>query len=283
MRLDLNPHLVGIIMKEMVRRAIVAVRNERQAFEVFAKEGHSGQMDDMCTTADQKAQQVYLKTIRECFPTFGVVAEEDGLCIPSTHPSGAYFTIDPLDGTKAFVRKQSHGVGTMIALIVGNEVVSAYVGDINTCEIYGYRPESQKVHRITEFQTSEVLGPGEDKPLADQHALLRDPAGTYSSDVQALVAKFKSHSVDGGSIGTWLARLWKREVQVAFINASVETPWDLAPIYGISIKLGYHFFYKPLARVGGNWIPYVTHLVRSKYRREHDLVVIHENDLTKLF
>ena len=54
--------------------------------------------------------------------------------------------------TMAFVRRQSHGVGTMVEQ---GRVVSAYVGDINTQEIYGYRPGSRAVHRITEYETSK--------------------------------------------------------------------------------------------------------------------------------
>ena len=73
--------------------------------------------------------------------------------------AGTFFTVDPLDGTKAFVRRQSHGVGTMVALVEQGRVVSAYVGDINTQEIYGYRPGSRAVHRITEYETSEMMSP----------------------------------------------------------------------------------------------------------------------------
>ena len=38
----LNGHIVGIAMKEMVRRAVVRIRSERQVFEIQAKVGHSG-------------------------------------------------------------------------------------------------------------------------------------------------------------------------------------------------------------------------------------------------
>ena len=51
---------------------------------------------------------------------------------------GSYITVDPLDGTKAFIRRQSHGVGTMVAMVEEGQVVSAYVGDVNTQEIYGF-------------------------------------------------------------------------------------------------------------------------------------------------
>src|SRR6185503_21353335 len=66
-------------------------------------------------------------------------------------------TVDPLDGTKAFIRRQSQGVGTMVALVDDGRVQSAYIGDVNTQEIYGFRPASSSVHRISEYETAERL------------------------------------------------------------------------------------------------------------------------------
>ena len=62
----------------------------------------------------------------------------------------------------------------------------------------------------------------------------------------------KSYEVEGGSIGIWLARLWKREVGAALLLPGVETPWDTAPIFGISKTLGYRF-YRPAA---AGWAAY---------------------------
>src|SRR4029079_1003558 len=154
---ELNGHAVGIILKELVRRALTTIRNERQIFEATAKRGHSGSMDDVFTSADTKAQAVYVKSLRECFPHHAIIAEEGSLADPlaTSVPPDAFFTVDPLDGTKAFVRRQSHGVGTMLALVEQAQVTAAYVGDVNTHEIYGYRPGSRLVHRVSEYEISE--------------------------------------------------------------------------------------------------------------------------------
>ena len=159
MQAELNGHAVGIILKELVRRAMTIIRNERQVFEATAKQGHSGNMDDVFTSADTKAQEVYIKSLCECFPGYAIVAEEGGVVPLVVEPvrSGAFFTVDPLDRTKAFIRRQSHGVGTMVALVEQGQVVSAYIGDINTHEIYGYRPGSRTVHRISEHEISKQL------------------------------------------------------------------------------------------------------------------------------
>src|SRR5687767_10555304 len=138
----INGHVLGWAMKEMVRRAIEAIQAQLFVFEATEKAGYDGKLDDVVTTADRSAQQIYVKMIREGFPTYGLVAEEDELSIRCADPElgDIYFTVDPLDGTKAFRRRQSHGIGTMLSLVHKGEIIAAYVGDVMTREIYGYHP-----------------------------------------------------------------------------------------------------------------------------------------------
>lgn len=273
-----NGHAVGRILKEAVRRASSVIRTERLTFEAHTKRGYSGSMDDVFTSADRAAQEVYLRTFRECFPGAGVIGEEAELHIPPAAPVTAYFTVDPLDGTKAFIRRQSHGIATMVALVDGGEVISAYVGDINADEVYGYRPGSDKVHRITRLDTFETLShtPEGQKPLADAHALLRDPPDRYSAEAQALLSRFKSYEVMGSSIGTWAARLWKGEVDALLYHADgFETPWDSTPVIGITQKLGFVF----LRPDGAAWRAYAPDLPLKPCLRGHDTLVVHASRL----
>ncbi len=168
-------HAVGRIMKEAVRRACVAIRNERDTFEAHSKQHYSGTMDDVVTSADLKAQEIYARIFRECFPDCGVIAEERGLIIEPKNGCTAYFTVDPLDGAKAYVRRQSHGISTMAALVDCGRVIAAYIGDVNAEEVYGFRPGSESVHRITRLDTfarlNDVGAPK--KGLSEAAALLR--------------------------------------------------------------------------------------------------------------
>lgn len=267
----INGHVVGRILKETVRRATVVIRNERLIFDSEVKEGYNGKMDDVCTSADRKAQEVYVLAVLECFPDFGIIAEEEieGANGPG-HEQKNYFTIDPLDGTKAYTRRQSHGVGTMVAMVRSGEVVSAYVGDINTEEIYGYRPGSDKVHRITRLNTAELLDLRLGKLLHETHALLRDPSDTYSPEVRELLKRFKGHEVIGSSIGIWMAQLWKGEVAAAFMGPGWETPWDSTPVIGISKKLDCAFL-RPDGH--GGWEEFDPVPPRKVYRRDHVTIV----------
>jgi fructose-1,6-bisphosphatase/inositol monophosphatase family enzyme len=281
----MSQHAVGIILKECVRRAIEFIRNERYVFEVNSKEGYSGDWDDVQTSADRGAQCIYMKTLKECFPDAGIIAEEDCLHCDPENDCDIYFTVDPMDGTKAFVRRQSHGVGTMIAMIKGDKIISAFVGDINTREIYGYRPDSDRVHRISEFNTSEVLNRDLDieaKPLSEQCILLRKSENDYSKSAQSIMDKsFKKALVDGASIGTWMARLWKGEVAAALIDPTFETPWDVNPIYGISHALGYKFLKRSVNEIGV-WNIIDPKPVMETRESSDEILVVHENDLYDL-
>ncbi|MFA6536218.1 MAG: inositol monophosphatase family protein [Candidatus Paceibacterota bacterium] len=279
---ELTPSGAGIIMKEMVRRAIVTIRNQRQVFEVQTKVGHSGRLDDILTSADKLAQLIYLRSIQECFPGFGVIAEEDGLRIlPSSCVAKLAFTVDPLDGTKAFVRRQSHGVGTMISLFCDDGFLAAYVGDINTQEIYGFRPGSQNVHRIDEFTNNETLTI-QPKPLKKQYVMLRDPEVAYGSVLtrRLINSGFKSQIIDGGSIGIWLARLWKGEVGAALVPSGVETPWDANPVNAISQALGFVHI-KPCPD-NLSWEICPIQPITKTQRREHDLVIVHQSNVDEV-
>lgn len=267
----LNGHAVGRILKEAVRRASATISNQRIQFEAQTKAGYAGDMDDVFTSADTSAQEVYLRTFRECFPACGVIAEENALTISATPPVSAYFTVDPLDGTKAFVRRQSHGVATMVAMVVDGTVAAAFIGDINTDEVYGYRPGSEYVHRITRLDTFERLAPAplNAKPLGETTALLRDPALDHAAQTQSLIASLKTHQIMGASIGTWMARLWKQEIDLLIIPQSFETPWDSTPIQGITEKLGYVY----LRNEGSVWRRFKPGLLTATAKRPYDVVI----------
>ena len=98
----LTPHAVGVVLKEMVRRAIETIQAQQFSFEVEEKQGPSGELD-FVTSADLAAQEIYLRMIKECLPGCGVIAEEDGLRVPCERDDKLWLTVDPLDGTRAFI------------------------------------------------------------------------------------------------------------------------------------------------------------------------------------
>jgi hypothetical protein len=55
--------------RELVRRAILTIRNQRQRFEATAKPNYGGGIDDVFTSADTKAQAAYVKSLRNALRT----------------------------------------------------------------------------------------------------------------------------------------------------------------------------------------------------------------------
>lgn len=281
-----NGPVVGIVMKEMVRRAMRSIAANRQAFEATEKESYKPSRD-FFTNADTEAQKICLKTITECFPGFGVIAEEDNLRIPCTIPGvDMYFTLDPLDGTKAFMRRQSHGIGTMISLISGDEIIAACVGDVMTGEIYYYRPDSRKVHRLSlHDEMHEVLVAASSGDFTEEYALLGEDPRLLSKEIQditdpyAVRPVFKSIEIMGGSIGLKVARLWKGEVGAVIVKAGVCTPWDWCPVAGISKKLGFVMLTKGMS---GVWSVREFKPITAIGVFDTDMIIVHADRVTDL-
>lgn len=285
----LTGHAIGTILKSAVARAIEHIRARQFTFQASEKEGYEKGAGDFVTDADRGAQRVYEKIFRESFPDFGIVAEEDGLATPCRHPKrDLWLTVDPLDGTKAFIRGQSHGVGTMVSLVCDGKVIAAYVGDVMTGEIYGYRPGSESVWRINRAGRAVRLAVDASRPLAGQYLLFRASPAKHSTLVQAMAGEaersgrplFKDIAVDGGSIGVGMARLWKGEVGAMAILPSVETPWDSSPVRGISEKLG---FVEVAVREDGTfWEHESRPVLPAVGKRESESLFIHKSRLPEL-
>ncbi len=275
---------IGIIMREAVRRAMVAIRRYRFHFEEELKANHFGKWTDVKTNADSIAQAIYIQLLKECFPTFGIAAEENNLSEPCTHELNIHFTVDPLDGTRAFTRRQSHGIGTMLSLICSGSVLAAYVGDVMSQEIYGYRPGSDNVWRFDESTTHshpEKLLVDTSKPLKKRYVLLTDAHYNYSKFVQHIIGPatrggfFDGYNVMNGSIGTNMAQLWKSEVAAMILKPHIEYPWDFCPTYGISRKLG--FLFCKIDRDNATIKPYEPVVRPLKQFRRFEVIILHEN------
>lgn len=278
---QLTPKAVGTLLKEMVRRAIEAIQAQQFTFEAEAK-STSYSDRDVVTSADVAAQEIYLHLIEECLPGVGIIAEEEELHMP---PRGTdlYVTVDPLDGTRAFTRRQSHGVGTMVAMLRGDEVISAYVGDVMTREIYGYRPESTRVHRISQYNIGTTLEGPTSRPLSSRYLLLRDEPAAFTPFAQRLFFDpddriVRSYEITSGSVGIQFSRLWKDEIGGILISPARMTPWDFNPVFGITRKLGYVFVELDHGRLRLRDIGAIYDFTTFP----HEMLVVHASHLDEL-
>ncbi len=284
-----NPHLLGKFMRDVVGRATVYIRKNRYIFEAKEKNTDYKTAQDFVTNIDVEAQEIFMKNITECYPGFGVIAEESDkeILVPCTldpEHGEYYFTIDPLDGTKAFIRMQSDGIGSMLSLIhkkYGEEyfsVIAVCISDIMTGEMYYYRPGSEKVHRVEPSVSLQELKPPKQKPLKEQYCLLRDHPLMYSDAIQQLAKPkdglFANIEVSGGSIGTCVAKLWKKQVGAIILPPGITTPWDWNPVLGISQKLGYEFWLVDM----GNHSLFTEHALVSNTKISNPMVIIHKSN-----
>jgi fructose-1,6-bisphosphatase/inositol monophosphatase family enzyme len=287
----MNGEVVNDALKVMVYRVMDLIRSERFTFEVFPKVGYSGKMDDVVTSTDIKGQRLYNEWITKRFPFFGVVGEEDELQIPcSLEDQDIWIALDPIDGTRAFVRKEPFGVSTMLALVVNGEVVGAYIGDAFTGELFYTRPGSSKVHALTPDRSQTIhrllLAPPTNETLSEKYLILREHPTDYSPLAQKLAnplkhnGLFKNVEISSGSIGLNFARVWGATCGGILMRPGTKTPWDTLPVLGICNKLGYVWF-RILDET--NTIEAHTPLVLPRpYYQPHETLVIHQNKVEDL-
>jgi 3'(2'), 5'-bisphosphate nucleotidase len=80
------------------------------------------------TEADQKGEKLILKALAERFPDIPVISEEDASEFGTPDAIGPrFFLVDPLDGTKAFVRGDPHFTVNIGLIEDGRPVAGAVV------------------------------------------------------------------------------------------------------------------------------------------------------------
>lgn len=259
---------LSIFVQDAIRRVIDCVQRQQFSFDVTTKVTGT-KSEDVVTSADFAAQRIYVELLRNRFPTWGIVAEENQLRVAAPPDMDVWWTVDPVDGTLAFARQQSHGVATMLALVLDGQIVAAGIGDISTGEIYYHEPDSRLVQRVTHHGQQIALGLNQ-KPLDTQHLLMRKNPLHLPPWLQPVcrshkydqAAPFHDIEVDHGSIGCMFARLWKREVGGLLLIAGSVNPWDRAPVLGATALLEYEWLELspgPNGRIRANvWQPTIT-------------------------
>jgi len=239
---------LGPEIRRAMTWAIEIIREKAANLELEGKQAYDREKTDLVTDADKAAQVVYAWMFKALFPGVGLIGEEDGLKKPCTivvdgKLVAIHVTIDPADGTKALARKMSYGVGTMVAVVLGDEIIASYVGDVNTGEIYGFAPGMPPTR--TRFAVTTPLEPDTARLLANCYVMLDNIPDYYPDNLARCVKRpaigglFKDIDVIGASIGTRAARLWKGEIAAMVLEPCFATPWDVTPVLGMCRKLGF--------------------------------------------
>jgi histidinol-phosphatase len=196
----------------------VALRYYRGGFDVVIKADQTP-----VTQADREAEQLIVERLARAFPDCGFLGEEFG-------DSGARdrrFIIDPIDGTKNFVR----GIpvwATLLALEEGGEVTAGVVHNPALGEMFWARRGGGAFRNGERVTVSSIAQLAEAQLV---HSALRPlrKAGYWEGFARLVDATERQRGF-GDYMGYTLVAEGKAEIYAEiYVEASGLKPWDLAP------------------------------------------------------
>ncbi len=190
-----------------------ALKYYRTSFDVTLKADRSP-----VTEADREAEAVIVETLRRAFPDIGVLGEEHG----AEGPQARRWIIDPIDGTRNFVRRIPIWA-TLVALEEEGEITVGVVYNPVTGELYSARRGGGAWLNGARLRVSDV------SDLAAAylvHAGLKFMrAAGYWAGLERLVDATDRQRGFGDYLGYTLIAEGKVEL---YAEADLK-PWDLAP------------------------------------------------------
>jgi histidinol-phosphatase len=191
----------------------IALRYYHEGFDVVIKPDHTP-----VTQADREAEQAIERILRGAFPAHGVLGEEFG----SRGDQDVRWIIDPIDGTKNFVRHVPFWA-TLIALEDHGHVVAGVMHNPVSGELYSARRGGGAFLDGVRLHVSDVDTFGEATLLHAGLGLLRE-AGHWDGFLRLVDATGRQRGF-GDYLGYGLLAQGAAE-----IYAEVDLkPWDLAP------------------------------------------------------
>jgi len=180
--------------------------------------------DSPVSEADRAADAAIRASIDAAFPDDGVLSEESG-ARPGT--SGRRWLIDPVDGTRAFLRGLPHWC-TLIALEAGNEIVVGVLAFPSLGRLY----RAARGHGAWRGETRlEIASPLELSRCSLVLGEIDLIAARLGNGFLTLVRAVGSSSSYGAGYGAALVLDGKADV---WIEGDV-SPWDIAP-YGVLLE-----------------------------------------------
>ena len=191
----------------------IALKYFRGGFEVALKAD-----DTPVTQADREAEQAIVEILRRAFPDYGVLGEEFG----GSGSKDMRWIIDPIDGTKNFVR----GIpiwATLIALEERGEVTVGVIHNPVSGDLYTAVRGDGAFLNGERIRVSDV---GRLDRAALLHAGLRTlrTAGCWEPFVRLVDATERQRGF-GDYVGYGLVAEGKAEI---YVEVDLK-PWDLAP------------------------------------------------------
>ncbi len=283
MTLDASGKLLRMIGMDAMRFVV----DNMHEIERHEKPG-SDDRPDLYTNIDTGSQNLIVGSMQSCLPLFGIIAEEDNLVIPCTHPHlDGWISIDGNDGTRELDRGGTR-VAVMIGQMIEQVIHGAFIGEPFTDRYVYTRPGSHKVHlfqprnrKARRVLTS--ITPEQRRPFADCKILTRKTYMRHGNASRYILKEgnlLKGWEEVSGSIGSTFIRLWSGEVGALLLPRGVQKPWDWWPVVGISEKLNYRWFYIQAPKRGSKQRltirEYTPEISLESVMLAHDVIVLHE-------
>lgn len=190
----------------------VALKYYRSSFDVTLKADRTP-----VTQADREAEAIIVETLGRAFPDVGVLGEEFGV----RGAQGRRWIIDPIDGTKNFVRRIPFWA-TLIALEEEGEITVGVIHNPVTGELYTARRGGGARLNGAPIHVSTVSELGDAQLIHAGLSLLRR-AGHWDGFVRLVDATGRQRGF-GDYLGYGLVAEGKAEI---YAEADLK-PWDLA-------------------------------------------------------
>ncbi len=202
------------VMEEAARAAgQIALRYYRDGFDVTTKADQTP-----VTQADREAEQAIVRILRHAFPDAGVLGEEFG----AAGPKDRRFIVDPIDGTKNFVRRIPVWA-TLIGFEEDGEITAGVMHNPVTGELFSARRGGGAFLNGRRVCVSDIGALGDAQMIHAGLRLLRE-AGRWDGFVRLVDATGRQRGF-GDFMGYGLVIEGKAEL---YLEVDVK-PWDLAP------------------------------------------------------
>jgi fructose-1,6-bisphosphatase/inositol monophosphatase family enzyme len=249
-----HPHLLGVKMRQAVALGMAEAIARRDDL-IVTSNASPGRLDDVFSDADIAAQRAIVDRVRNFAPWGKLLGEEADPNTPdlTNIPKGIRgfcWAIDPIDGTKNYIRGQLDGVASQLALLYVYDdgtykIIAVYVALLASGDIIGFDPWSGGLQRYNHrgHLLTPLSGVDTAKPVHGSTILCRgNPFGYQDHDLLVrLLTPIERGGLarkliaQDGSLTAFAARLLLGGATALVIppREAITMPWDQAPLVGL--------------------------------------------------
>ncbi len=191
--------------------------------------GHEVKDDESpVTIADKECEKLIVAAIAEAFPDDGMLGEEGAM---KESPNGRKWIIDPIDGTRDFIRG-TRAWSVLIGLEEAGEVVAGFAYFPSTDELFSASKGGGAYWNAEKMSISNIAARGQALICVNGFSYMRRFA--FADNLLEFLETFWTVRSMGGCVDAMLVSSGRADV---WLEAQAK-PWDLAPLKIIANEAG---------------------------------------------